>query len=933
MATRDLSRDDRRTLDGLFEQTLDLPPEQRPAFLDRVCAGQPHLRAQLDELLRLAASEGSSPLPAVLSGPLWRELVDELQLSGPSSRIAGRWRLLDEIGRGGMGAVYRAARDDGEFEQQAAVKLLPPGLESEDVLRRFARERQILAALDHPGIARLLDGGRTDSDQPFFVMELVDGQPIDRYCDARSLTIRDRLGLMLQVCRAVDHAHRNLVVHLDLKPSNILVTGDGRVKLLDFGIARLLAGDGAAGGEPLTRTSARPLTPEYASPEQVLGRPVGVASDVYQLGVLLYRLLTGHPPYRLTGHSAPEIERVVCELEPRRASSVVRRGEPGGEAAAVAARRGTTPARLARQLRGDLDTIVAKALRKAPDRRFLSVAELAADLERHLDGRPVAARPDTLAYRAGRFAARHRLAVTAAALILALLAAYAVTVTFQARALSRERDRARAEAAKAEHVKTLILRLFEGADPREAAGEELTARELLDRGWAGIEGELADQPEVQVELLATVGDIHRELGLYEQADRLLTRALQTARTLGPREGAMLADVLRRSGRLRLETGAYDAAEALLREALALYRRQTRDVRGDIAATLGHLGWIAYERGDDARAETLFRESLAIRRERFGEEHRDIAESLAEVGMVIRSRGDYAAAEPLLRQALDLRRRLLPESHPALADSLSSLATVKRGLGDLQAAEALYREALDLMIRTRGDAHAYVATVTNNLAGVLRLRGDLSEAERLFRRALAIRRETLGDRHPLVAMNLNDLGHLLFEAGAIDQAESLYEDALNAYPEGHPWRSATVFNLGRVHEARGDYRAAERMYREALAAQRLQYGEDHERVAVDLKQLGIVLHLQGKRREAESHFRQAIETFRKNLPADHYRIAEALVPLGTLLMEDGRAADAEPVLREALDIRRAAFGEADERTKEAALALDRVRASVRPAGAP
>jgi len=917
MATRDLSRDDRRTLDLLLEQTLDVPPEERPAFLDRVCAGRPHLRAQLDELLRLAASEASPPFPAVLSGPLWRELADELQLAGASPAIAGRWRLLDVIGRGGMGTVYRAARDDGEFDQQAAIKLLPPGLESEDVLRRFARERQILAALDHPGIARLLDGGRTDSGQPYFVMELVDGQPIDRFCDARTFTIRQRLGLMLQVCRAVDHAHRNLVVHLDLKPSNILVTADGRVKLLDFGIAKLLAGDGdgAADGDPLTRTSARPLTPEYASPEQVLGRPVGVASDVYQLGVLLYRLLTGHPPYRLTGHSGPEIERVVCEVEPGRASAVVRKGEPGGEAVAVAARRGTTPARLARQLRGDLDTIIAKTLRKTPDRRFLSVAELAADLERHLDGRPVGARPDTLTYRAGRFAARHRLAVAATVVILALLAAYAVTVTFQARALSRERDRARAEAAKAEHVKTLILRLFEGADPRQAAGEELTARELLDRGWAGIEGELADQPEVRVELLATVGDIHRELGLYEQADRLLTRALETARTLVPARGAIVADVLRRTGRLRLETGAYDAAQDLLREALALYRQQTHDVRGDIAATLGHLGWVAYERGDDAGAEALFRESLAIRRERFGDEHRDVAESLAEVGMVIRNRGDYAAAEPLLRQALDLRRRLLPESHPALADSLSSLATVQRGLGDLPAAEALYREALDLMVRTRGDSHAYVATVMNNLAGVLRLRGDLAEAERLFRRALAIRREALGDRHPLVAMNLNDLGHLLYEAGRIDQAESLYNDALSAYPAKHPWRSATVFNLGRVHEARGHYRAAERLYREALAEQRLQYGDDHERVAVDLKQLGIVLHRQGRRREAESHLRQAIETFRRTLPAGHYRIAEALVPLGVLLIDGERSEEAERVLREALEIRRAAFGDEDARTGE------------------
>ena len=616
-------------------------------------------------------------------GSLWVELVSELE-SGPSEPAGtrvGPWRLLDEIGRGGMGTVFLAERADGEFEQRAALKLLRPAIATDEALRRFEQERQILAGLTHPGIARLLDGGRTADGHPYLAMELVDGLPIDRYCRERQLTVRDRLAVFLQVCHAVDHAHRHMVVHRDLKPSNIIVSSQGEVKLLDFGIAKLLQTDLAPGTPAMTRTVARMLTPEYASPEQIQGRAITVASDVYQLGLLLFELLTDRRAQPLGDASPIEIERLVCDTLMARPSAVV------------------DEARRARLLRGDLDSIVQQAVRKAPEGRYASVERLIDDVERHLSGKPVVARGDTLAYRAGRFVRRHRLSVAAAAAAVVLLVAWAATATLQARTIARERDRARAEATKAEQVKGLVMRLFENADPGAARGETLSARELLDRGWASIEAELADQPAVQAELLTTVGEIYRELGAYDRAEQLLDRAIEAGRTAGDGE-PLLAAALRGNGRLQRERGDFAAAETLLTDALARQRRHFGPEHREVANTLGDLGLTLYSRGDFAKATPYFREALDMRRKLLGEDHLDVAEGLDKLGMALGNLGDYKSAEPLLRKSLELRRRLLPPNHPLLATSLSDLAVIVQSLGNASAAEALYRESLAVMIKVQ-----------------------------------------------------------------------------------------------------------------------------------------------------------------------------------------------------------------------------------------
>ncbi|MEJ1095758.1 MULTISPECIES: tetratricopeptide repeat protein [unclassified Pseudoxanthomonas] len=903
------SDDPRARIDALFEQALELEGTAREQFLDRVTDGDTELRKELETLLRLA-EEPSPHFDALIGDTRWQALAEELPSS--SARQVGAWRLLRELGSGGMGTVYLAERASDDFKQRGALKLIRPMMDSEEFEWRFAQERQILATLTHSGIARLLDGGRDVDGRTYLVMEYAEGLPLDRYCDEQRLTIEQRLALFVHVGEAVAHAHQHLVVHRDLKPANILVTSEGAVKLLDFGIAKVLAAADDAG---MTRTAVRMFTPEYAAPEQVMGQPAATAADVYQLGLLLYELLTGQRAQPIEDVSPATLERVVCRLEPPRPS--VRAAAVTAE---IAAARHTSPVALQRKLRGDLDNIVLKALRKAPERRYASAAELVDDIKRWQQGRPVRARPETFGYRTSKFVRRHPFGVTGAAAAALLLVAYAVTVTLQADTIARERDRARAEAAKAQQVKSLVLRLFEGADPQQSGGAQLTARELLDRGWAGIESELPDQPEVRVELLDTVGEAYRQLGLYERAQPLFDEALTTATPLAAEYPLLLARALRSRGRLHSDLGAYDKAEEQLQSALDRYRRIRGSPDAELATTLSDLGALQFRMSDLDAAERHHRDALAMRRQLFKEEHVDVADSLDKLGTVLRHQGDYAAAEPLLSQALALRRRLLSATHPQLANSLSNLALTRVNLGEYDSADALYREAQTVMRQSRGERHPLVATVMNNHALLLQARRDFPAAERLLRDALSIRRDALGEQHPEVAMNLNDLGLALSGAGDFEGAEAYYRQALAAYPSEHPWRSATVFNLGELEEKRGNLEAAERHYREALARQRDDYGEEHERVGIDLNRIGIVLHRKGQLNEAEEHFKQALAIFRKRLPEGHPRLAIVLVPMGRLLLDRSRPEEARALLQEAWRVRHTAFGDSDARTIEAATAL-------------
>ena len=512
-----------REVDRLFEAALEKSGEELRLWLAGADSG---LRAEVEQLL--AADRGAR---SFLEREVWRTG------GGPAAGAAGdlppsrfgAYEVLGVLGEGGMGRVYLAARADQQYQRKVAIKTLranPLEPRREEMLARFELERQALAQLEHPNIARLYDAGRDDSGDPYLVLEHVDGAPIDAYCDQHLLGVEARLELFLEVCRAVEAAHRNLLVHRDLKPSNILVRKGGQPVLLDFGIAKLLD-PGRKGELLLTRPGSRPMTPGYASPEQVRGEPITTASDVYSLGVLLYELLAGRKPYPITSWQPHELERAICEIEPEKPSTAVFRQPPAGgsglppalSAQEIARRRGSSPGELAFRLRGDLDCLLQKALRKEPQRRYESVEAFGRDLRAYLGGRPLAARPESRLYTLRKFAGRHRGATAAAAALAALLASFLAALAFQAREIRAERDQARQTLA-------FLIDVFEAADPARARGEDPPAREILGGAAGRVERELAGQPGIQATLMDAVGQIYFGLGLYAEAESLFARSLE-----------------------------------------------------------------------------------------------------------------------------------------------------------------------------------------------------------------------------------------------------------------------------------------------------------------------------------------------------------------------------------------------------------------------
>lgn len=921
------AEDPRIRLDALFEKALDLHDGAREAFVCAIDAEDAALGRALRELLRLAADASGALQPPEFGPARWRSLFEASPpTDDPHDALPERigvWQPLRRIGHGGMGTVYLVERNDAGFHQTGALKLLRLGDESDAFLERFARERQILASLTHPGIARLLDGGRSRDGRPYLVMEYVEGEALDRACDRQRLDIDARIALFVQIAEAVAHAHRNLIAHRDLKPGNILVGADGRPKLLDFGIAKALtetSSEPQHGTQPDTHTALRAFTPDYATPEQVLGQPTSTATDLYQLGLLLYELLTGHRAQHALDTSQRALEDAICRSEPVRPSERI--ADDDSERCAA---RSTTPGALRRKLRGDLDNIVLKALRKAPERRYESASALIDDLERWRTGLPVRARPESWRYRCGKFMKRNAWAVAAGIVIFALLAGYAITATLQAQAIARERDRAQAEAEKTRQTLALLKRVFLLSDPRETGGVPLSARQALDAGWESMQGELDKNPEIAVEVLAVVAESYGRAGDFKQARALFERNLLTLRKLPQPQPLLLAGALRGHGRALSQLAEYDAADTELTAALAGYRRLFGARHEEVATTMIDIAQLHARRGDQRGAEAIFRDVLAMRRDLYGERHPLVAEALSLLAMTLRQQSDYAGAKPLLEQTLTLRRQILPAQHPDLRTSLSNLAMIRSDLGEYDAAESLYREALAGMQASLGKAHPEAAIVMANLGRLLQSRRDYAGARALFEDALRIRLAVFGEQHPMTAENLNDIGLLLSESGDAKAAERFYLRALDAYPPDHKGRGATVFNIGRLAENRRDYAIAERRYREALALQRRDYGETHDRVGADLNRLGIVLHRQGRLDDAETSMRQALAIYRQRLPAGHQRLAMVLLPLGELLIDRKRHREAEPLLREAWQVRRDALGDDDPKTADAAKVLARARA--------
>jgi eukaryotic-like serine/threonine-protein kinase len=872
----------------LFEEALGRPPGERAAFLAEECAGEPDLHAELDSLL--AAHERAGDF---LSEPGVEGLTPVEPDRSLEGTLLGPWRILSLLGRGGMGAVYLAERADGEYERQVALKLVKRGMDTDAILDRFRTERQILARLDHPGIARFLDAGATDDGRPYFVMERIEGTSITRYCDDGRLDLEARIRLFCDVCRAVRYAHANLVVHRDIKPSNLLVTPEGQVKLLDFGIAKVLDGDGSTARTTLTMLGARPLTPEYAAPEQLQGLPVTTAADVYSLGAVLYEILTGRTPFRL--HRRERLEALWA----------LTAGDPEQPSQAVVDR-----PELRRRLRGDLDTIVLTALKADPQRRYPTAEALLEDLRRYLAGHPIAARPDTVPYRVSKFVGRHRTGVFAGVLVAVTLLGSSVALFFQQRQTARERDRAELEAAKAGQVTEFLTGIFEVSDPDVARGDTVTARSLLDRGTERLAADPGLEPAVRAEMLSVLGRVYQQLGLYDQALPLLEEALGLNDVVfGPRSlevaasNALLASVLH-------ERDEFDRAEVVARRALDLRRELLGAGDTLVAISMSTLASVLNGRGEMEEAERLHREALEIVRQHGSPAL--VATDLSNLGVTLWRRGRFDEARPLAEEALAIRRDLYGDEHTEVATSLNNLATIVRDMGDYDRAEELYREAVAVRGRLLGEAHPHVALLLNNLAGLQHMQGRIEEAEQTAQAALAIRREAFGDHHPRVAESLHMMAFLRYvrrdNAGAAEYFERALEIWRPELGDTHPNVLTVLHNLGAVRREQGDLDGAEEALREALALRRQVLGEDHPDIGSSHNNLGLVLARKGEYEAAEESFRAALATWRTALGDGHPRVAYALLDLGRMFVDLERFDEAEPLLREALEIRLAGLEE-------------------------
>jgi tetratricopeptide (TPR) repeat protein len=880
-------------VDRIFDAALDLPPDQQTAFIVRECGDDEALRVEVLELVR-AYHQADSLLDAPAARMAAPLLDAAAALAGPVPERIGAFRVVREIGRGGMGRVFLGERADGQFEQRVAIKLIQDG--TPGVLRRFIEERRILALLEHPGIARLVDGGLTPGGLPYFAMELVEGEPIDAYCERRGLTLDQRLELFGRVCEAVAYAHHRLVIHRDLKPSNILVTPDGQPKLLDFGIAKLL---GPAATD-VTRTFLSAMTPEFAAPEQIRGAAVSTATDVYSLGVLLYVLLTGERPYDLRGKPPAEVERIVCDEPPPRPSSLA-------------------PAASRRALRGDLDLIVLTALQKDERRRYQSPGALAEDLMRYRRGEAIHARPDSARYRVGKFVARHRLAVGLTGLVVVTLAG----------AMGREmvlRGRAEVEARKAREVEQFLVGVFNVADPlaRETRDDgNVTARELLERGVRRIDSSLGGQPEVQAELRGVLGRVYTSLGLYDEATPLLREALAQRTALRGASDSAVATTQDLLGTTLTQLNRYDEAEPLLREALEQRRRLLGDRHPATAESIEHLATLLEEQNKYDLAEPLYREVLAIRRSLGGDSTGEVATAIGNLGLLLHRKGAYAEAESLHRAALDIQRRVLGEGHQLTAITLQNLAMTLHTLGRFEESETYHRRALEVKRRVLGDDHPSVTVSMNNLANLLaRQLGRLEEGEALARQALAGDRRTFGEEHSYVAASLANLGVILRLEGRFPEADSLLRLALainrKVFGEHHERIAGNLSALASTRSEMGDGAGAVSYMRQSVAEYRQVLGDDHRNTAATVGSLALILAQHGDPMEAESLARVSLAKLDSARPEHRVYWIGAEHALAKSLVAQRRTDEALPLLVRLVETAEAQFGAGNWRTGDVLL---------------
>jgi len=804
-------------IQALFHEMADLPDPAQRASLEAQCAEDPTLMTEVLSLLEQDA-RGDSLLDRD-AAHVAAEVLDEGIPPALLDQTFGPYRLKEALGQGGMGVVYLAERED--LGSVAAIKILRDAWLSPDRRERFASEQRTLAQLNHPAIARLYDADTLPDGTPWFVMEYVEGVPLTEFCEHHASSILERLRLFRAVCEAVEHAHRHLIVHRDLKPSNILVKPDGSVKLLDFGIAKQL--DSLEGPVDRTRTGLRLMTPAYAAPEQILGDPVGIHTDIYTLGVVLYELLTGRLPFDLSNRTPGEAETAIIKQGRERPSAAAKEKS------------------ISRRAWADLDVLCLTAMHIEPQRRYRTVEALIRDIDHYLAGEPLEARPDTFGYRLGKYVRRHWRPVSAATASFIVVVGLVVFYTLR---LATARNAAVAEAARTQRIQHFMLNLFQGGEEAVGPADSLRVVTLVDRGVRDAQS-LDGEPAVQAELYETLGSIYQKLGKLDRADSLLRAALDQRRSLFGSEDAEVAKSLVALGRLRVDQADYKEAERLIREGLEMSQRQLGPGHPAIANATLALGQALEESGRYDEGIKVLEQAVRLRGAAGGLPTSELAASMRELANTHYYAGHLAVADSLDRLVLAMTRRLNGERHPLVAEDLINLGAVQQEWGHYQDAERYYRQALDITQAFYGPNHYKTAAGLTVLGRALRFEPQGNdEAQRLFQRALVIRERVFGRVHPQVASTLNELGGVALARGRFDEAEALARRVLaiyrTVYGRKHAFTGVGVANLASVYLRHNQYSQAEPLFREAIGIFTETQGAEHLNTGIARIKLGRTL---------------------------------------------------------------------------------------------
>ncbi len=851
-------------IEGIIDEALELEEEAQELFIKKSCSHNPDLLIEaLDYYSFIKKAEDCNFLNPdfnlesdLISGPEYS--ADKQIRENVIGITIGPYKITEPIGEGGMGSVYLAERIDGEFDQKVAIKFLRGGFFSSYLRKRFINEKRILARLNHPNITRLLDGGITDDGTPYLTMEYVDGLPVDEYCKKKKLDVTARLKLFLQICKAVQFAHTKLVIHRDLKPQNILVTKEGQIKIMDFGIAKFLNPDAEKMLPLKTREGQFVASFKFAAPEQIRSEDPSIATDVYGLGALLYLLVTGEHPLQFDDHSISEIKSIIQNKAPVRPGRI-EKNEIG-------------------PISRDLEAIILKTLNKEPEQRYSSVELMRDDIERYLNGLPVNARHSTFVYRSLKFIQRNRIALTVTFLLV--LGIFSL-LTYHNNQLAKERDIAHQEAEKAEQISSFFVNLFEMADPEINQGEAPTAAEMLDQGIARIDG-LSGQPELQIELLQTAGNIYLTIMELERAEQILTRSYELARNTFDNENEVILHHLALFGTLQRLQGNFEEARS--------YNLRALDIQKNI----------------------------------FDESHPDIACIYSNLGLIEREQNNYTEAEEYYSKAIS-QHNYFEEDHHCFATVYNNMGTLKRHIGEYESSEAYYLKALEMRRNVLDYNHPHTANTLNNLSILKQNTGQYDSALQFLHEALQINKTILGNNHPAVAANLNSLGNLYWYRDDHEQASIHISDALDIlkthYDHNNTDIAISKLNLGLNLLELNQLDEAERLIKESVSIFRNQLGDRHLHYAHALYNLASVLQKKDDHNQAFSALEKCLDIRKEKLPHGHWHIALAKSSIGYSLSELGENHEAEYYLEQGYEVLSNKRGDDDTFTQTARERLD------------